>query len=45
LPDRFVDHGDPAKLLAAEGLDVDGIRAAVAARVAALPKHQLKKTA
>ena len=25
LPDRFVDHGDPAKLLASVGLDRDGI--------------------
>ncbi len=29
LPDRFVDHGDPAKLLASVGLDADGIAAAV----------------
>jgi len=26
LPDRFVDHGDPAKLLASVGLDAEGIR-------------------
>ena len=25
LPDRFVDHGDPAKLLSAVGLDAEGI--------------------
>jgi len=25
LPDRFIDHGDPAKLLASVGLDGDGI--------------------
>ncbi len=25
LPDRFVDHGDPAKLLASVGLDAEGI--------------------
>ncbi len=25
LPDRFIDHGDPAKLLASVGLDRDGI--------------------
>jgi 1-deoxy-D-xylulose-5-phosphate synthase len=30
LPDRFVDHGDPAKLLASVGLDAEGIRAAIA---------------
>ena len=26
LPDRFVDHGDPARLLASVGLDADGLR-------------------
>jgi 1-deoxy-D-xylulose-5-phosphate synthase len=26
LPDRFVDHGDPGKLLSSLGLDGDGIR-------------------
>jgi 1-deoxy-D-xylulose-5-phosphate synthase len=26
LPDRFVDHGDPAKLLSSVGLDASGIR-------------------
>jgi 1-deoxy-D-xylulose-5-phosphate synthase len=26
LPDRFIDHGDPAKLLSSVGLDADGIR-------------------
>jgi len=31
LPDRFVDHGDPAKLLASVGLDAEGIRASIAA--------------
>jgi 1-deoxy-D-xylulose-5-phosphate synthase len=25
LPDRFIDHGDPATLLASVGLDADGI--------------------
>jgi 1-deoxy-D-xylulose-5-phosphate synthase len=25
LPDRFVDHGDPARLLASVGLDAAGI--------------------
>jgi 1-deoxy-D-xylulose-5-phosphate synthase len=32
LPDRFVDHGDPAQLLAACGLDARGIAAAVLER-------------
>ncbi len=31
LPDRFVDHGDPAKLLAMVGLDAEGIRKSIAA--------------
>ena len=29
LPDRFIDHGDPARLLAAVGLDAEGIRRAI----------------
>jgi len=29
LPDRFVDHGDPAKLLASLGLDAAGIAASI----------------
>ncbi len=32
LPDAFVDHGDPAKLLAECGLDARGIAASVNAR-------------
>ena len=32
LPDRFVDHGDPALLLAAEGLDAAGIAKSIGAR-------------
>jgi 1-deoxy-D-xylulose-5-phosphate synthase len=31
LPDRFVEHGDPAKLLASVGLDAEGIRNSIAA--------------
>src|SRR5690606_15021444 len=33
LPDRFIDHGDQNLLLAAAGLDAEGITAAVAARL------------
>jgi len=33
LPDRFVDHGDQAQLLASVGLDRGGIEAAVRARL------------
>jgi len=32
LPDKFIDHGDPAKLLASVGLDADGIAKSVKAR-------------
>nr|UOZ97248.1 1-deoxy-D-xylulose-5-phosphate synthase [Cupriavidus sp.] len=35
LPDRFIDHGDHAKLLALEGLDADGITASIRARLPA----------
>ena len=35
LPDHFVDHGDQAKLLAAIGLDRDGIVAAIKQRLGA----------
>ena len=34
LPDRFIDHGDQAQLLASVGLDAAGILAAVRARIA-----------
>ena len=37
LPDSFIEHGDPAKLLAMNGLDADGIAAAVAQRFGARP--------
>jgi 1-deoxy-D-xylulose-5-phosphate synthase len=36
LPDEFSEHGDPAKLLAALGLDATGIEASVRARFGAL---------
>jgi 1-deoxy-D-xylulose-5-phosphate synthase len=29
LPDRFIDHGDPAKLLSSVGLDAAGIQQAI----------------
>jgi 1-deoxy-D-xylulose-5-phosphate synthase len=35
LPDAFIEHGDPAKLLAAEGLDAAGIERSVRARFGA----------
>ncbi|HVL36648.1 MAG TPA: 1-deoxy-D-xylulose-5-phosphate synthase [Burkholderiales bacterium] len=33
LPDRFVDHGDPARLLAAVGLDAAGIAQSIRAAI------------
>ncbi|MBL8468038.1 1-deoxy-D-xylulose-5-phosphate synthase [Methyloversatilis discipulorum] len=37
LPDRFVDHGDPALLYAEVGLDAAGVRIQVATALDALP--------
>jgi 1-deoxy-D-xylulose-5-phosphate synthase len=37
LPDRFVEHGDPAKLLASVGLDREGIVASIRAAGGAVP--------
>jgi 1-deoxy-D-xylulose-5-phosphate synthase len=36
LPDRFVDHGDPARLLADEGLDAVGIERTIRERFGAV---------
>jgi 1-deoxy-D-xylulose-5-phosphate synthase len=38
LPDRFIEHGDPAKMLADCGLDATGIEAAVRRRITLLPE-------
>ena len=38
LPDKFIDHGDPAKLLALVGLDAAGIAAAIKARFGDEPR-------
>ena len=32
LPDQFIEHGDPAKLLALQGLDAAGMEASIRAR-------------
>ena len=45
LPDRFIDHGDPAKLLTAEGLDGAGIRRAIETFLHKLPLRKMKKSA
>ncbi len=38
LPDKFIEHGDPAKLLALQGLDAAGIQHSIQQRFAALLK-------
>jgi 1-deoxy-D-xylulose-5-phosphate synthase len=38
LPDRFIDHGDHAKLLAMAGLDAQGVAKSTAERLAQLQK-------
>jgi len=45
LPDQFIDHGDPAKLLALQGLDAAGIQASISRRIQQMPVPALKKTA
>ena len=40
LEDAFIEHGDPAKLLALQGLDAAGIEAAIRTRFSALPKAE-----
>ncbi|WP_417284334.1 1-deoxy-D-xylulose-5-phosphate synthase [Comamonas sp.] len=35
LPDQFIEHGDPVKLLALQGLDAAGIEASIRQRLAA----------
>ena len=37
LRDEFIEHGDPAKLLALQGLDADGIEAAIRQRFSTTP--------
>ena len=36
LPDEFIEHGDPAKLLSLQGLDAAGIEASIRARFEAV---------
>ncbi len=45
LPDRFIDHGDPALLLAECGLDAKGIAALVRERFGARPHEVVAKPA
>ena len=39
LPDVFIEHGDPAMLLALQGLDAHGIQKSIAARFPELIEH------
>ncbi|RZI99140.1 MAG: 1-deoxy-D-xylulose-5-phosphate synthase, partial [Rubrivivax sp.] len=39
LPDQFIEHGDPARLLALQGLDAEGIERSVRARFDSLAQH------
>jgi 1-deoxy-D-xylulose-5-phosphate synthase len=36
LPDQFIEHGDPVKLLAMQGLDAAGIQASIVRRFGGL---------
>ncbi|HEX4327092.1 MAG TPA: 1-deoxy-D-xylulose-5-phosphate synthase [Burkholderiales bacterium] len=45
LPDKFIDHGDPGKLLSLQGLDAAGIQASISRRLQQMPVPALKKTA
>jgi 1-deoxy-D-xylulose-5-phosphate synthase len=45
LPDRFIDHGDPAQLLADCGLDAKGIAASILAHLGARRDDALAKPA
>lgn len=40
LPDAFIEHGDPAKLLALQGLDAAGMQRSITERFGALPGKQ-----
>ena len=45
LPDKFIEHGDPVKLMALQGLDATGIQASIEKRFQAVTestKHALK---
>jgi 1-deoxy-D-xylulose-5-phosphate synthase len=39
LADEFIEHGDPAYLLALQGLDADGIEAAIRKRFDGIKVH------
>jgi 1-deoxy-D-xylulose-5-phosphate synthase len=39
LPDEFIEHGDPVKLMALQGLDAAGIEASIRKRFASVLPH------
>jgi len=39
LPDEFIEHGDPIKLMALQGLDAAGIEASIRKRFASVLPH------
>lgn len=43
LPDVFIEHGDPAKLLALQGLDAQGMERAIAERFGQTPPAALPR--
>ena len=43
LPDTFIEHGDPAKLLALQGLDAVGMELTIAQRFGAAPPAALSR--
>ena len=43
LPDAFIEHGDPARLLALQGLDAAGIERAIGERFGAAPPAALPR--
>ena len=44
LPDQFIEHGDPAKLLAMIGLDAEGMMQQIRARFADLMPSAASRT-
>ncbi len=43
LPDTFIEHGDPARLLALQGLDAVGMELTIAQRFGAAPPAALSR--
>jgi len=43
LPDAFIEHGDPAKLLALQGLDAQGMERSIAERFGSAPPAAMQR--